>query len=124
MISGIGIDIVKTDRIREAAQKWGDKFLRRVFTDNEIAYSFRNKNPFLSLSVRFAAKEALIKAVGAEVPLAFLDIEIVNSDKGKPCIKVSGGMEAFFEKRSIRHAHLSMSHEHEFGVACVVLEAE
>ena len=74
MIYGIGIDIVKTDRIKSAVQRWGDRFLRRVFTEREIDYSHRKNNPFLSLSVRFAAKEALIKAIGAEVQVSLTDI--------------------------------------------------
>jgi holo-[acyl-carrier protein] synthase len=124
MIYGIGIDIVKTDRIKSAVQKWGERFLRRVFTEDEIAYSHLKKEPYLSLSVRFAAKEALIKAVGANLPFAFTDIEVVKNGEGPPLIRVKGGIEAYFEQYSITKAHLSLSHEREFGVACVVLEAE
>ena len=122
MIYGIGVDIVKIERMKEVVEKWGEKFFKRVFTKNEIAYCFRRRNPYLSLSVRFAAKEALIKAIGSEMPLSFTDIEIVNAVSGKPIFKKSGRLQDFFDIKQIRTAHLSLSHEHDYGVACVVLE--
>jgi holo-[acyl-carrier protein] synthase len=122
MIYGIGIDIVKIDRMKEVVEKWGDKFLGRVFTDIEISYCYTKKNPYLSLAVRFAAKEALIKAIGAGVPVSLTDIEVINIDSGKPCLKINSRLEEFFQNNLIKKAHLSLSHEHEYGVACVVLE--
>ncbi len=122
MIYGIGIDMVKSDRVKGAVERWGDRFLRRVFTENEIAYSYEKKEPFLSLSVRFAAKEAFIKAIGSEIPVALTDIEVMNYGSGRPFIEVKGRLKTFFEERSIRCAHLSLSHEREYGVACVVVE--
>ena len=122
MIYGIGIDMVKVDRIKGAVERWGDRFLHRVYTENEIAYSYEKKEPFLSLSVRFAAKEAFIKAIGSEIPVALTDIEVLNHGSGRPFIEVRGGLRTFFEERSIRCAHLSLSHEREYGVACVVVE--
>lgn len=122
MIYGIGIDMVKIERMKGAVERWGDRFLRRVFTENEIAYSYEKKEPFLSLSVRFAAKEAFIKAIGSEIPVALTDIEVMNYGSGRPFIEVKGGLGIFFEERSIRCVHLSLSHEREYGVACVVVE--
>jgi holo-[acyl-carrier protein] synthase len=122
MIYGIGVDIVKIDRMRKTVERWGKKFLERVFTSNEITYCYEKREPYLSLSVRFAAKEALIKAIGSEIPVSLTDIEVMNYGSGRPFIKVKGRLESFFEEKSIRSAHLSLSHEHEYGVACVVLE--
>jgi holo-[acyl-carrier protein] synthase len=122
MIYGIGIDIVKIERMEKVVKKWGEKFLTRVFTEGEISYCYKKKIPYLSLSVRFAAKEAFIKAIGSGIPLSFSDIEVLNSDRGKPFLKVSGKLEDFFEKNQIKKVHLSLSHEHEYGVAVVVLE--
>ena len=65
MISGLGIDSVQVDRIKKASKRWGKSFLRRLFTDRELDYCFRHKNPYPSLAARFAAKEALIKALDA-----------------------------------------------------------
>jgi len=122
MIYGIGIDIVKTERMKKAVERWGDRFLRRVFTGKEIAYALEKKSPSLSFSVRFAAKEALIKAIGARIPVSLTDIEVENAEGGRPFISVKGRLEAFFREEAIQCAHLSLSHERDYGVACVVLE--
>ena len=124
MIYGIGIDLVKIERMRAVVDKWGDKFLERVFTENEIAYCNEKKEPYLSLSVRFAAKEAFIKAIGSEIPVSLTDIEVMNYGSGRPYLKLKGHVEAFFKEKSIMCSHLSLSHEHDYGVACVVLEGE
>jgi holo-[acyl-carrier protein] synthase len=122
MIHGIGIDIVNVERMRKAVERWGDRFLRRIFTEAEIAYSYKKAEPWLSLSVRFAAKEAFIKAIGSEISVALIDIEVMNSAGGSPFFRMKGAVEALFEEKAIRSAHLSLSHEREYGVACVVLE--
>jgi holo-[acyl-carrier protein] synthase len=122
MIYGIGIDIVKIERMRTVVEKWGQRFLKRVFTKDEISYCYEKKEPYLSLAVRFAAKEALVKAVGSAAPVSLTDIEVMNMDSGKPLIKVNGKLKDFFNVKSIKNAHLSLSHEHDYGVACVVLE--
>ena len=122
MIYGVGIDLVKIERMKNVVDKWGRKFLERVFTKNEISYCYEKKNPYLSLSVRFAAKEALIKAIGSEVTVSLTDIEVVNAASGRPDIKISGRLKEFFSERSIKQTALSMSHEKEYGIACVVLE--
>lgn len=122
MIYGIGIDIIKIERMRVAVERWGSRFLKRVFTENEIAYAYSKKDPYPSLSVRFAAKEALIKAIGSEIPVSLTDIEVMNYGSGRPFIKVNGNLGAFFDRKSLRTAHLSLSHEREYGVACVVIE--
>jgi holo-[acyl-carrier protein] synthase len=122
MIYGIGIDIVKIERMKEAVARWGDRFLTRVFTKNEVAYSYKKKEPFLSLAVRFAAKEALIKAIGSEIPVSLTDIEVMNHGSGRPSVTVKGRLDTFFQEKSIRCTHVSLSHEREYGVACVVVE--
>lgn len=122
MIYGIGVDIVKIARMREAVERWGEKFLQKVFTSEEIAYCYERKEPFLSLAVRFAAKEALIKAIGSEVFIPLTDIEVVNNREGRPSIITKGKLKEFFKEKMIRSCHVSLSHEREFGIASVVLE--
>jgi holo-[acyl-carrier protein] synthase len=122
MIYGIGVDIVKIDRMKAVVEKWGHRFLKRVFTEHEIIYCYGKRIPYLSLAVRFAAKEALIKAIGAEVPVTLIDIEVTHVGTGKPVLKFSEKLEIFLETKKIKAAHLSLSHEHDYGVACVVLE--
>jgi holo-[acyl-carrier protein] synthase len=122
MIYGIGIDLVKIQRMKDASEKWGRKFIERILTENEIKYCFDKKEPYPSLAVRFAAKEALIKAIGSEIAVNMKDIEIINTENGRPLIKVSGKLEDFFKEKKIKRCHLSLSHEKEYGAACVVLE--
>ncbi len=122
MIYGVGIDIVKVSRMKEMSEKWKDRFFERVFTEKEIAYCKEKKNPYISLSVRFAAKEAVIKAIGSKAFIDMTDIEVINSDTGKPSIIINGKLKAFFDEKGIKHCHLSLSHEREYGVAYVVLE--
>jgi holo-[acyl-carrier protein] synthase len=121
MIYGIGIDIVKIERIKRVVDKWGQKFLRRVFTLHEISCCYQKKTPYISLAVRFAAKEALMKALNGP-SISFTDVEIINTESGKPILKVNGKLENIFRNLSIDKAHLSLSHENDYGVACVVLE--
>ncbi len=122
MIYGIGIDIVKIERMKAAVERWGERFLGRVFTEKEISYCYNRKEPYLSLSVRFAAKEALIKAIGSETAVSLRDIEVANSDGARPILTVQGRLRTFFEQKALTHAHLSLSHERDYGVACVVVE--
>jgi len=122
MIYGIGIDLVRIERMKDVVEKWDKKFLERVFTKTEISYCYEKKNPYLSLAVRFAAKEALIKAIGSEVPVSLTDIEISNTPNGRPEIKVNGKLKRFFEEKAIKQALISLSHEKDYGIACVVLE--
>jgi holo-[acyl-carrier protein] synthase len=122
MIYGIGIDIVKIKRMRDADKKWGRSFFEKFLSENEMAYCFEKKEPYPSVSVRFAAKEALIKAIGSEIHVNMKDIEIVMNENGRPSLSARGSLGKFLTEREIRHCHLSLSHEREFGVACVVLE--
>lgn len=122
MIYGIGIDIVKVLRMKDASEKWGKKFFEKILTDFEIDYCYKMSDPFPSLAVRFAAKEALIKAIGSEIPVNMKNVEVVNNEKGRPSLKLKGTVKDFFKDRAIKVSHLSLSHEKEFAVACVVLE--
>ena len=124
MMYGIGIDIVKIERLKTAVEKWGEKFLDRIFTKNEIEYCYKKKNPYPSLSVRFAAKEAFIKAIASEIPVSMTEIHVKSHDNGRPFIEVSGRLQVFFKEKSIKCAHVSLSHEREYGVASVVLEGD
>ena len=122
MIYGTGIDIVKTERVREAVERWGDRFLNRVFTRDEISYAYKKKDPFLSLSVRFAAKEAFIKALSHDQHISLIDIEVRNQDNGRPMLQLHGKTGEFLKEKKIQAIHLSLSHEKDYGVACVVIE--
>ena len=123
MIKGIGIDIIEIERIKEAVKKYGENFLRRVFTDNELKYCRRRKAlRFPELAVRFAAKEAYSKAIGTGITgfarsnrgIEWKDIEITNNSLGKPLIAFKG--------KILRKAQLSLSHSRDYAVASVYVE--
>ncbi|MBC8414111.1 MAG: holo-ACP synthase [Nitrospira sp.] len=122
MIYGIGTDIVKIARIKNAVDKWGDRFLRRIWTENEIAYCHTQKDPFPSLAARFAAKEAVIKALSSDSSASLIEIEVVRDIKGKPGITTSGATRNFMISKKIGNCHLSLSHEQEFAIAYAILE--
>ena len=124
MIYGIGIDIVETLRIQQAVERWGKRFLERVYTEREIAYAYRKNDPYLSLSVRFAAKEAFIKAFSPGQLISFTDVEVRNQDTGKPLMEIRGRTGELLKQRSIQKIHVSLSHEKDYSVACVVIEGE
>ncbi|MBI5214034.1 MAG: holo-ACP synthase [Nitrospirae bacterium] len=121
MIIGIGTDIVEISRIKEAVEKWGERFLKKIFTDNEIAYCNQKKDPYPHLSARFAAKEAVIKASSSlrEMHLAFHAIEILNEPSGKPFIKILNSKPFTLNSFII---HLTLTHERNYAVATVVVE--
>lgn len=117
MIKGIGIDIVEIKRVRKLINQYGDKFLERTFTSKEIQYCQSKPNPAQHYAGRFAVKEALIKALGK--PLVLREIEVENLvDKG-PTIKLNGPARKMVGNKKIL---LSISHDHEYAVAQVILE--
>lgn len=115
MVSGIGVDIIDVRRVRDAHQRWGDRFLERIFTRREIELSKRNADFYQSLSGRFAAKEACIKAFGERL-FQFREMEVINDEKGRPYINIL--KETPYEVS----INLSISHEKDYAVAMVVME--
>jgi holo-[acyl-carrier protein] synthase len=128
MIVGIGTDIVEIERIKNAIEKCGDRFLKKIFTEREIAYCNKRKDPFPNLAVRFAAKEAFIKALSFEKEKTekiikisnFKEIEILNYPTGKPFINLVGNLKTVLQDEIV--IHLSLSHERHYALATVVLE--
>ncbi len=121
MIIGTGIDIIEIVRIRRACDSYGDRFLNRIFTAAELAYARRRSDPVPSLAVRFAAKEALIKAlrVGRHHSLEWTDIEVLTDAEGRPSVKYAASVEAVFFDKKI---HISLSHSEHYAAAVVIIE--
>ncbi|MBI5181987.1 MAG: holo-ACP synthase [Nitrospirae bacterium] len=126
MIFGIGIDLVKIERIKRAVEKWHDHFVGRVFTKKEQEYSFRQSNPYQHLSVRLAAKEAILKAIGTgwSGGIKWTDIEIINNEKGSPVAVVSGRVKDLIELQGVKEILISLSHDTEYAIAQAVLTGE
>lgn len=124
MIYGIGIDLVENARMEKMLQKWGEKFLSRVFSAGEIAYCGRHGQSSLHYGARFAAKESFLKAIGTGLGrgVKLLEIEVVSEESGKPSIRLSGGAREFLEKAGIEKIYLSMTHTKNYASAMVLLE--
>jgi holo-[acyl-carrier protein] synthase len=123
MIAGIGIDIIEVSRIRKVLEK-NPAFRQRVFSETEITYCESKADPAMSYAVRFAAKEAFMKALGTgwNHEVSWIEIETVSPPSGPPVLRISGTTKAAMESRDILNCHLSLSHEKDYSVACVVLE--
>ena len=124
MIRGIGVDIVKVDRIEQAVERWGDRFLKRIFTPAEIERCQQRARPAQCLALRFAAKEAFAKALGLGMRkgLRWRDIEVVHDNFGKPDLLLHNQAQRLLEAVEASRTWLSLSDERESALAVVVLE--
>lgn len=124
MILSIGTDLAEVPRIREAHERFGDRFLRRVYTDGEIAYSLGKANRHERLAARFAAKEALMKAIGTGLSrgVTWKDIEVANLPSGKPTLRLTGQAAHEAALLGARQIHLSLTHTPGLAMAVVILE--
>ncbi len=113
-IIGTGIDIIEIDRIQQAIKRWDKGFIDHVFTKAEIAYALKNRFPAQHFAARFAAKEAVVKALGDTENIRWHDIEISNAPNGKPQCKL--------KKRNFKHKiFLSISHSKNYAVASALI---
>ena len=125
-IFGIGTDIVNIKRMEKSLRRNGDAFKKRIFSKNEIIYCERKKNPSTFYAKRFAAKEALSKALGTGIRkgINFKNIEISNDNLGKPSIKLRGST-AIFLKKKIKtkkySIYLSLSDDEPWAQATVII---
>ena len=118
----VGVDIVELDRIEVALRRWGERFLRRVYTDREVAFC-RGRVP--ELAARFAGKEAVMKALGTGVRgVGWREIEILPMRGGKPLVFLHGRARLRAEFLGLQDFAISLSHSRDFAVASVVSGAE
>ena len=123
MIIGTGIDIVEISRIKNAAKKWQKNFLLKIFTDKELEYSNEKTSSCQHLAARFAAKEAVLKALGSGLTsrMEWRDIEVWNEESGKPNVRLTGEVERVSQSRGVKDIIISMSHTRTYAVASVIL---
>lgn len=124
-IIGIGLDATDIPRIRKTVERFGDHFLHRIFTGDELAYCGRKRDPAESLAARFAAKEAAMKALGTghTQNVAWRDIEVVRGF-GPPQLRFHGGAERRFKRLGATASHLTITHSEALSIAQVVLVRE
>ncbi|MCL0053903.1 holo-ACP synthase [Dehalococcoidia bacterium] len=117
-----GVDIIEIPRIKRVLDRYGQRFLNRVFTPDEIAYC-RGRAP--NLAGRFAAKEAAMKALGTGVRgVSWKDIEVIRADSGAPSLRLHGRAEKRAERLQMSEMSLSISHSREYAVAFVMAQRE
>ena len=124
MIVGSGIDLVEIGRIQQSVERYGKRFLDRVYTAAEQAYCLRKRKSAESLAARFAAKEAGAKALGTGISrgVNWLEIEVIREPGGRPSLRFHGRAAEIAERMGVAHTALSITHTADLSMASVVLE--
>ena len=124
-VLGIGVDLVECARIQHSLDRFGERFLRRVFTEGEIAYSQSMKYPARHFAARFAAKEALSKAFGTGIgkSMGWKDIDVHRKPSGEPFVVLEGGAKQLAADRGVEKVWISLSHTEHHAMAVIALEA-
>ncbi len=124
MVLGLGTDLIETRRVQESIDRFGQRFLERVFTPSEIAYCMRKKNAAESFAARFAAKEAGAKALGTGITrgVSWKEFEVQREPGGRPVLHLGGRAGELAEVMGVRRVQLSLTHSRELAMAVVVVE--
>ena len=125
MIIGIGTDVVDLERFGNTMEQYGERFMKRMYTNVEREYCMRFPSPREHFAARFAAKEALLKAIGTGKTrqVKWTDIEIYNEPAGQPMMRLCGCAEDIFRSLGGRALHVSLTHSRLVAAAVVVIEA-
>jgi holo-[acyl-carrier protein] synthase len=124
-VLGIGVDLVECARIEHSLERFGERFLQRVFTAGEIEYSQSMKYPARHLAARFAAKEAVSKAFGTGIgkSMGWKEIDVRRRETGEPYVVLEGGAKKLAEERKVSKVSISLSHTEHHAMAVIVMEA-
>ena len=124
MLLGTGIDLTEIPRIRNSIERFGNRFLDRIFTAGEKAYCQRKRNAAESFAARFAAKEAAAKALGTGISygVTWLEIEVTREPSGRPGLQFHGRAAQLASRLGVTHAVLSLTHTEILAMASVSLE--
>ena len=125
MITGIGIDVIQNERIRDSIQRFGDRFLHRIYTEGEIEYCKKCAQPEIHYAARFAAKEAAFKALGTgwAAGVKWKDVEVERLPSGKPELHLHGEALGHATSRGAIRFYVSLTHDQLVSCAVVILEA-
>ncbi len=120
MVFGLGVDIIEIDRIRQSIEKFGDRFLDKIFTGKEIEYCKSKADQYQHFAARFAAKEAVSKSLSDlwNENFGWKNIEIINNEKGKPVAVLNGDLSRITSE--ILDIHISISHSRDYA-CCVAI---
>jgi holo-[acyl-carrier protein] synthase len=125
MILGTGTDLMEIARMAQSIERFGDRFVQRVFTPSEIAYCQRKKNAAESFAARFAAKEAGAKALGTGISqgVSWLELEVAREASGKPLLQLTGRAAERARVLGVNHISLSLTHSRDLALAVVIMES-
>ena len=126
MIFGIGIDVVEVERVESSISEFGERFVNRIFTESEREYCESQKQPSIHYAARFAAKEAVAKALGTGIgkELTWLDMEIRRRESGEPEVFLSGAGEQFCKDHNLSQIKVSLSHAQHYAAANAMVLSE
>lgn len=124
MILGIGTDLAEVARIRHSIERFGERFVNRIYTDGERSYAASKANSAERFAARFAAKEAGMKAIGTgwNLGVTWKDFEVVNERSGRPALRLSGVARAVAERLGVKRTSVSLTHTCDVAMAVVILE--
>lgn len=122
---GIGIDVVEIERFEHSIERQGERFLKRVFSEDELAYCERQRRPGLHFAARFAAKEAVSKALGTGIGerVGWQDICVKRLESGEPLIELFGDGKTYAESQGVESIHISLTHTEHYAAANAVAMA-
>jgi holo-[acyl-carrier protein] synthase len=124
MLIGTGVDLIEIERVANSIERYGERFLRRVYTDREIAYCNRKRSSAESFAARFAAKEAAAKALGTGISkgVTWTEFQIDREPSGRPVLELRGRAAALGAELGVKSISVSLTHSRELAMAMVVME--
>jgi holo-[acyl-carrier protein] synthase len=124
MLIGTGVDLMEIERIAHSIGRFGDRFLRRVYTASEIAYCLSKRSSAESFAARFAAKEAGAKALGTGISwgVTWTEFEVKREPSGRPTLALNGRAQALAKELGVKSISLSLTHSREMAMAMVMME--
>ncbi len=125
-IVGIGLDLVNIPRVRAMTERWQDRFLTRLFTAQERTYCLQKASPYASLAGRFAAKEAVLKALGTGWAngIRWTEIQVLNDRGGRPVATADGRVGSLLRDAGVTDIQISLSHDTDYAIAEAILVAD
>jgi holo-[acyl-carrier protein] synthase len=124
MLIGTGVDLIEIERIAHSIERYGDRFLRRIYTENEIAYCSRKRDSAESFAARFAAKEAGAKALGTGISwgVTWIEFEVARQPGGRPILELRGRAALLATRLGVKNIALSLTHTSSLAMATVMME--
>ena len=126
MIVGIGVDIVMIERIEKIFNEYGQKFLKKILGFDELNHIqkiYNRKLKIQKIATRFAAKEAIMKALPVQKKIGYSQFQIKNLDSGQPYVKIKKSLKEKLSKFSVNQFHISLSHEEKYAIAFVTISS-